>query len=754
MSKALKNKTKREIRRAGVGANQEFLVEAVYQNICKFIKNENDLPLVGDLTRNYMRSISNIVANMVETNIEKERNDKLAREQLSEKRKEREKLNLNKNFCFDGFSDVDDDEYEDEDEDLFDNSLNLEEDEDEYEDDVHSYFDDDFNEKYEPKNRAPQKVENTKKNSNIESNCKDVEDNDVISLFALNQIKKGKQENLIEQYRENIERVIEEIGKKKSEKELKEHEEKVKKQEEYDHKKLKLAVPTTYDNSGFEKIYALDTNIILNDASNLFNISQDGRNLIVLPETVLDELDNKKEGFDEINFQAREFARILSGAEITDQRSIPVVGKTSVFYITRMKIDHVFVDIIGLNNYDDINESERSIRNDRKILKVVKGSIDDIYHSSITFLTLDAMCRIRATSMNINSELMLNGGDSYESEFIKTIQLDGQYITSDLINGCNVFDVNPDHKPENYCYRFLGSNNEKLLAVVQNDRLVPINEASLNKSLIKPRNEEQKFALTGMCDDFYKVVLIEALAGSGKTLLAISAGLKAIKEGKYEKLIYIRNSIESTDRGEEVGFLSGNEAKFEIYNHPLYDTLDFIARTEFKRSQSNKTPAARCAGGNSEISRAEIENAIKEIVEKLIKQYNIETIWNGAIRGRTLANAFVIVDECLHKEQQLVTNRGLLTVEEIEKLIKDGEWVDVKSVNLSTNKIEFKKLESLKKEHISSTSEKMYEITMEDGSVLKLTGNHKLWCNDKYITVNEIIEIQKTGKEIDLNVFK
>lgn len=699
MSKALKNKTKREIRRAGVGANQEFLVEAVYQNICKFIKNENDLPLVGDLTRNYMRSISNIVANMVETNIEKERNDKLAREQLSEKRKEREKLNLNKNFCFDGFSDVDDDEYEDEDEDLFDNSLNLEEDEDEYEDDVHSYFDDDFNEKYEPKNRAPQKVENTKKNSNIESNCKDVEDNDVISLFALNQIKKGKQENLIEQYRENIERVIEEIGKKKSEKELKEYEEKVKKQEEYDHKKLKLAVPTTYDNSGFEKIYALDTNIILNDASNLFNISQDGRNLIVLPETVLDELDNKKEGFDEINFQAREFARILSGAEITDQRSIPVVGKTSVFYITRMKIDHVFVDIIGLNNYDDINESERSIRNDRKILKVVKGSIDDIYHSSITFLTLDAMCRIRATSMNINSELMLNGGDSYESEFIKTIQLDGQYITSDLINGCNVFDVNPDHKPENYCYRFLGSNNEKLLAVVQNDRLVPINEASLNKSLIKPRNEEQKFALTGMCDDFYKVVLIEALAGSGKTLLAISAGLKAIKEGKYEKLIYIRNSIESTDRGEEVGFLSGNEAKFEIYNHPLYDTLDFIARTEFKRSQSNKTPAARCAGGNSEISRAEIENAVKEIVEKLIRQYNIETIWNGAIRGRTLANAFVIVDEVQNfskKSLKTVLTRLDSTCKVV--CIGSNRQIDNTFINKYTNGLNYM-LKAAKEEH-------------------------------------------------------
>ena len=228
---------------------------------------------------------------------------------------------------------------------------------------------------------------------------------------------------------------------------------------------------------------------------------------------------------------------------------------------------------------------------------------------------------------------------------------------------------------------------------------MPINEASLNKSLIKPRNEEQKFALTGMCDDFYKVVLIEALAGSGKTLLAISAGLKSIKEGKYEKLIYIRNSIESTDRGEEVGFLSGNEAKFEIYNHPLYDTLDFIARTEFKRSQSNKTPAARCAGGNSEISRAEIENAVKEIVEKLIRQYNIETIWNGAIRGRTLANAFVIVDECQNfskKSLKTVLTRLDSTCKVV--CIGSNRQIDNTFINKYTNGLNYM-LKAAKEEH-------------------------------------------------------
>ena len=66
----------------------------------------------------------------------------------------------------------------------------------------------------------------------------------------------------------------------------------------------------------FDKYYVLDTNILLEDARNIFKLSQDSKNLIILPETVLDEIDSKKSGFDEINFQAREFARILENSEI------------------------------------------------------------------------------------------------------------------------------------------------------------------------------------------------------------------------------------------------------------------------------------------------------------------------------------------------------------------------------------------------------------------------------------------------------
>ena len=83
----------------------------------------------------------------------------------------------------------------------------------------------------------------------------------------------------------------------------------------------------------FEKYYLLDTNILLEDATNIYKLSQEGKNLIVLAETVLDEIDTKKSGFDEINFQAREFARILENAIVVE--SI----RKDLYKIIRLKIE-------------------------------------------------------------------------------------------------------------------------------------------------------------------------------------------------------------------------------------------------------------------------------------------------------------------------------------------------------------------------------------------------------------------------------
>ena len=118
----------------------------------------------------------------------------------------------------------------------------------------------------------------------------------------------------------------------------------------------------------FEKIYVLDTNILLEDATNIFKLSDESKNLIVLPETVLDEIDTKKSGFDEINFQAREFARILENSEIISSK------KDENCKIIRLEVfdkKSAIVDIISKDNYDtNIKNVPLNIINDRKILEI------------------------------------------------------------------------------------------------------------------------------------------------------------------------------------------------------------------------------------------------------------------------------------------------------------------------------------------------------------------------------------------------
>ena len=101
----------------------------------------------------------------------------------------------------------------------------------------------------------------------------------------------------------------------------------------------------------FEKYYLLDTNILLEDATNIFRLSDGSKNLIILSDTVLDELDSKKSGFDEINFQAREFARILENSKFISSELFRDIK------IIRVKIEGSFETIIDIVSKDDYRVS-------------------------------------------------------------------------------------------------------------------------------------------------------------------------------------------------------------------------------------------------------------------------------------------------------------------------------------------------------------------------------------------------------------
>jgi len=399
----------------------------------------------------------------------------------------------------------------------------------------------------------------------------------------------------------------------------------------------------------FEKYYVLDTNILLEDATNIYKLSQEGKNLIILPETVLDEIDTKKSGFEEINFQAREFARILENSIILESK------KKDLYKIIRLKIDNdknTIIDIISKEEYKvNIKNVSPNIINDRKILEVASFA-NTYYKNEVEFLSLDIMARTRAISLDIKTDALVGKDkDKFDYEFMKEVEI--KFNDLEFLDNQEISKFDKEYKPFNFSYCFkVQSSDQVVLANIQNKRIRVLDEDEIRDQIVTPLNKEQLFFSDAILHHFYNVLIVEAKAGSGKTLLALSGALKLVRQKHFQKIIYIRNSIESLDKGEDVGYLPGLEEKFKIYNHPLMDSLDYIIRTEHKRKRNKKTPDQAVI----ELEDSEVTSRI----EQMIANYGIETMWVGEMRGRTLSNAFIIIDEAQNmsnKTMQMVLSR-------------------------------------------------------------------------------------------------
>ena len=396
----------------------------------------------------------------------------------------------------------------------------------------------------------------------------------------------------------------------------------------------------------FDKCYVVDTNIILENAANILTISQNAQNLVVVPETVLDEIDAKKSGFEEINFQAREFARILEDFSIV--QSTVVEGHQ----IIRMSLkDSCVIDFISKDVYDVKSSSQSAnILNDRKILEIAKFAKQN--YSEVIFLSMDMMARMRSISMNIPTQSLQGGANETDKNFIFETEVEIDFNELESLSHSDIYDLHPEHATHNYSYLFKVRHSDQIvLATVENGRVVPLVEEELRKQSITPMNKEQLFFAHAIAEHYYKIVIVEAKAGSGKTLLALSGAMKLIAQKDFRKILYIRNSIESLDKGEDVGYLPGFEEKFRIYNHPLMDSLDYIVRLEFKRKSGKSSYP-----GQNEPDEEQIAQRVQIAKQK----YAIETMWVGEMRGRTISDAVVIIDEAQNmsnKTMQMVLSR-------------------------------------------------------------------------------------------------
>lgn len=403
------------------------------------------------------------------------------------------------------------------------------------------------------------------------------------------------------------------------------------------------------------KIYVIDTCVILDNPSNIIKLYDNG-NTIIVPEVVIDELDAKKSGFDEINYNAREFARFLEEAEIIFKEQ-----KGDLLFIkTRIESLNVELYIVSKNEYRcESSKIALNILNDRKILEVSKDSQE--FFPNILFISLDIMARTRALSLGIKAETLKGKDQKLEFQFHKTIEIENAH----MYDGKSILELDSEYELENFSYTVIDSVTGKpFMGQVENGHLYYFDD-SIFKQKVKPINKEQKFLTNAILSGHSDVVCVDAKAGSGKTLIALATAMELVKQKKYGGILYIRNSIESTAKGEDIGYLPGLESKFAIYNHPLMDSLMFIAKSELKKSNANKSKANTTVIDNE---------TLKEKVSELMTHYNIETVWCGEARGRTFSNVIVICDEF----QNFSGSTGQLILSRLDK--------DCKAICIGSNK--------------------------------------------------------------------
>ncbi len=315
-----------------------------------------------------------------------------------------------------------------------------------------------------------------------------------------------------------------------------------------------------------------------------------------------------------------------------------------------MNIDKTIIDVISKEQYDVKSDNTAlNIFNDRKIIELASFSSQH-YSKEVEFLSLDIMARIRAISVGLKANSLQGSKEEFDYEFVKNIQIDFDDLEN--LNNQNITNYDTNYKYHNFSYCFNVKNSDQVvLATIEHQKIQILDEAEIRNQIITPLNKEQLFFSNAINEPYFNILVVDAKAGSSKTLLGLSGAIKLVRKKQYQKIIYIRNSIESLDKGEDVGYLPGLEEKFLIYNHPLMDSLNHMVRSEHKKKHANKDKLQY-----KELDEKEV--ALR--IETMIENYGIETMWVGEMRGRTLSNSFIIIDEAQNmsnKTMQMVMSR-------------------------------------------------------------------------------------------------
>ena len=375
------------------------------------------------------------------------------------------------------------------------------------------------------------------------------------------------------------------------------------------------------------KIFVLDTNVVLYDYRSIYSFEEHN---VVIPITLLEEIDKFKRGNEIINYNAREFSRELDSLIGEDLLSEGVQLETggSIIVRTDVNSDEYLKSIF----WEDCP--------DHRILALAYNLAKEHGSERVFLVSKDINLRMKAKSVGIHAE-------DYETGKIKDI--DDLYTGKNVIEGIpselvdRLFkegsvpgtEIIPELNPEPNEY-FIVRNCSKSSLAVYDKAEISLRLVEKRRAYgILPRNAEQTFALNALLNDDIKLVTLSGKSGTGKTLLALAAAMECRKE--YKQILLARPIIPLSNR--EIGFLPGDiKSKLDPYMQPLFDNLSVI-----KNQFDEESPDYRRI--------SDMMNNEKLLIMAL-----------AYIRGRSLSKVFFIVDEAQnltpHEVKTIITRAG------------------------------------------------------------------------------------------------
>jgi len=402
------------------------------------------------------------------------------------------------------------------------------------------------------------------------------------------------------------------------------------------------------------KNFVIDTNVILY-SPNCLETFED--NNIYIPAVVLEEVDSFKKNVDLNGYNARQFIRKIEEYRCQGKLTEGVkLDSGGMLYV-------VFTDYETARNLMPIGFDYK--KNDNLILSAAKDLNNNGKETVV--ISKDVNLRIKANVLGMASEDYYHEQmGSYLDERDDVLYVSDAYI--DQIYKFKELDVpqitNPTDDEE---WQFSPKINEYFLLKSEVDdkkgalvKHVTINEDSGQFKLvdipddilgIKAANRKQVYLMDALLDSDIDIVFAIGIAGTGKTLLALCAGLFSVLNDNYKRLVITRSPI---PMGRDIGYLPGGvNEKMDPWLKPIYDNMEFIISTMGKEMSSSS---------DEYLSRSQMHDITIEYL-KQTKTLEIEAL--TYIRGRTLMDTYIVIDEAQnlspHEMKTIITRAGTNT---------------------------------------------------------------------------------------------